>query len=78
MQSGFYHPSSRSDVYITCQHFVRMSMLLITDVPTLTALMAQESLKSVIAQYNASQLLTMREVGTYQDNHSATASSRKF
>ena len=45
---------------------VRAISLLKPDPPTSAELMPQESLKSVIAQYNASQLLTMREVD--QDN----------
>jgi len=53
-------------------------MLLMTIVPTSTTFVPQESLKSVIAQYNASQLLTMREVGTHQDIRGATANHSKF
>lgn len=48
-------------------------MLLLADVLIPTTFVPQESLKSVIAQYNASQLLTMREVGTYRNNHGAPA-----
>lgn len=38
----------------------------------------QESLKSVIAQYNASQLLTMREVSFFNPDTIGTCAAQSF
>ena len=48
---------------------VRSDMRSPYDLMTLVPLVQQESLKSVIAQYNASQLLTMREVRSNHNLH---------